>query len=107
MSSCELQLQLQLRLSATTSFWVQAWIQKSHAMFFRFQELQYRSEISGLRTPKTHAQFLRKHVKNRMPKHVFVPICAHLMRVFPFVIHSRLRHSSSSSLNKRQDKRQF
>ena len=62
MSSCELQLQLQLRLSATTSFWVQAWIQKSHAMFFRFQELQYRSEISGLRTRKTHAQFLRKRV---------------------------------------------
>ena len=60
--------------------------------------VQYRSEISGLRTRKTHAQFLHK----RVLKHALARIYAHLMRVFPFVIHSHQWHSSPSSLNRRQ-----
>ena len=61
-------------------------------------DVQYRSEISGLRTRKTQAQFLRKRVlKNAC-------LNTHL-RAFdarvPFVIHPHLRHSSPFSLNKR------
>ena len=73
--------------------------------------IQYRSEISGQRTRKTHAPFLRKRVlKNACfytRLRAFARICAHLMRVFSFIIHSHQWHSSPSSLNKRQDKRQF
>ena len=51
--------------------------------------LQYRSEISGLRTHKTHATiFAQTRVKKRVRQCTFSCICTHLMRVFPFVIHS-------------------
>ena len=41
----------------------------------------------------THTQnartiFAQTRVKKRVPKHAFVHICAHLIRMFPFVIHS-------------------
>ena len=44
----------------------------------------------------THTQnartiFAQARVKKRVPKHAFARICAHLMRVFPFVIHSHNR----------------
>ena len=67
--------------------------------------VQYRSEISGLRTRKTHAPFLRKRVlKNAWN----IRVCAHLMRVFPFIIHSHNCALCGILLhNKRQIKRQF
>ena len=69
------------------------------------RSLQYRSEISGLRTRKTHAPFLRKRVlKNAWN----IRVCAYLMRVFPFVIHSHNCALCDILLhNKRQIKRQF
>ena len=69
------------------------------------RQLQYRSEISGLRTRKTHAPFLRKRVlKNAWN----IRVCAYLMRVFPFVIHSHNCALCDILLhNKRQIKRQF
>ena len=41
----------------------------------------------------THTQnartfFAQTRVKKRVPLHAFARICAHMMRVFPFVIHS-------------------
>ena len=69
------------------------------SVLFITNHVQYRSEISGLCTRKTHAQFLCKHV---LKKPCLAHVCAYLMLVFPFVIHSHLWHSSPSSLNKRR-----
>ena len=60
----------------------------------------------------THTQnartiFAQKRVEKRVLEHAFARKCTHLMCVFPFVIHSHQWHTSPSSLNKRQDKRQF
>ena len=61
----------------------------------------------------THMQnactiFAQTRVKKRVPKHVFALICVHLMRVFPFVIHSHNCALCCILLhNKKQDKRQF
>ena len=60
----------------------------------------------------THTQnartiFAQTRVEKRVLEHAFARKCAHLMRVFSFVIHSHQWHSSPSSLDKRQDKRQF
>ena len=60
----------------------------------KFGVLQYRSEISGLRTRKTHAQFLhkrvlknacqRKKLKNRSPQtSSALPIKIHFIKKFP------------------------
>ena len=67
--------------------------------------IQYRSEISGVCTRKTHAPFLRKRVlKNACD----IRVCAHFMRIFPFVIHSHNCALCDILLhNRRQNKRQF
>ena len=71
--------------------------------------IQYRSEISGLRTRKTHAPFSRKGgAKKRVLQCAFTHICVHLMRMFPFVIHSHNCALCGILLyNRKQNKRQF
>ena len=62
----------------------------------------------------THTQnacttFAQTRVKKRVPKHAFARICVHLMRVFPFVIHSHNCALCGILLLhiKKLDKRQF
>ena len=61
----------------------------------------------------THTQnartiFAQTRVEKRVPKHAFARICAHLMRAFPFVIHSHNYALCCILLhNKKLDKRQF
>ena len=81
--------------------WFQAIPNKSQHAFITF-DVQYRSEISGLCTRKMHAPFLRKCVLKNACN---IRVCAHLMRVFPFVIHSH--NCALCGIRNKQNKRQF
>ena len=69
--------------------------------------MQYRSEISGLCTRRTYAQFLRKRVLKNVWSSTHLRAFARIWCAFPFVTHSHLWHSFPSSVDKKQDKRQF